>query len=77
MQDVYNKTTFVYPSSPGSGPIHPFVEGLGVPIVGIGCGHQDGKIHSPNENMRLTDYRLAVETLAKVLERYPREHPSE
>ncbi|MEM6432121.1 MAG: M20/M25/M40 family metallo-hydrolase [Deinococcota bacterium] len=77
MGEVYDKTPLVYPSSPGSGPIYPFVEGLGIPIVGIGCGHQDGKIHSPNENMRLADYRRAVETLAKVLERYPQQHPSE
>ena len=76
MSEVYGKEAVVYPNSPGSGPIHPFIEGLGVPIVGIGCGHPDGKIHSPNENMQFAGYQLGLEALARLLERYPAVHQS-
>jgi acetylornithine deacetylase/succinyl-diaminopimelate desuccinylase-like protein len=74
MSDVYDKEAVVYPNSPGSGPIHPFIDGLGVPIVGIGCGHPDGKIHSPNENMHLAGYQLGLVALAQLLEQYPAVH---
>jgi acetylornithine deacetylase/succinyl-diaminopimelate desuccinylase-like protein len=47
LQDVYGVTPTVYPNSAGSGPMYPFIEVLGLPVVGIGCGYPGSRIHSP------------------------------
>jgi acetylornithine deacetylase/succinyl-diaminopimelate desuccinylase-like protein len=70
LEDVYGQTPVVFPNSAGSGPMHPFVEVLGVPVVGIGCGYPGSRIHSPNEHMRLADFHRGVAALVRLLERY-------
>lgn len=69
MRDVYGEAPVVTPNSAGSGPIHPFVEGLGVPVVGIGCGYPGSRIHGPNEHVRLADFDRGTRTMTRLLER--------
>jgi acetylornithine deacetylase/succinyl-diaminopimelate desuccinylase-like protein len=70
LRDVYGQEPVVYPNSAGSGPMHPFVEVLGLPVVGIGCAYPGSRIHSPNEHMRLADFQRGVAALVRLMERY-------
>ncbi len=68
LRDVYGQEPVAYPNSAGSGPMHPFLEHVGLPIVGLGCGHPGSKAHSPNENVRVADYALGVASVKRLLE---------
>jgi len=70
LREAYGLEPVVYPSVAGSGPMHPFVEHLGVPVVGIGCGHPGSRVHSPNENVRVKDFEDSVVALLRLLETY-------
>lgn len=69
LRDVHDAEPVVMPNSPGSGPIHPFVAGLGLPVVGLGCGYPGSRIHGPDEHMRLDDFERGTMTLTRLLER--------
>ena len=69
LEDAYGTFPVVLPNSPGSGPIHPFVEGLGVPVVGIGCGHPGSRIHGPDEHVRIEDVRRGTLATLRLFER--------
>lgn len=70
LREAYGLEPVVYPSVAGSGPMHPFVEHLGVPVVGLGCSHPGSRVHSPNENVRVADFDTSVVALLKLLETY-------
>ena len=69
LRDVYEAEPTLHPNSPGSGPIHPFVVGLGLPVVGIGCGYPGSGIHGPNEHLRLGDLERGTLAVTRFLER--------
>ncbi len=54
-------------TSGGSVPISPFVNTLGVPAVGVPTVNPDNNQHSPNENIRLGNYRDGIQTLYSIL----------
>ena len=54
-KDVYAESPSLYPMVGVSGPFYPFAVTLKMPIVTIGCGYPGARVHSPNENLRLTD----------------------
>jgi acetylornithine deacetylase/succinyl-diaminopimelate desuccinylase-like protein len=66
-RDVYGKEPALIPMVGGSGPIHPFVVGLGVPVVTAGCGYPGSRVHAPNENLRLSDLTLGARHTARYL----------
>ncbi|MEX2502318.1 MAG: M20/M25/M40 family metallo-hydrolase [Trueperaceae bacterium] len=68
LSEVYGQAPAVLPNSPGSGPAHPFVVGLGVPIVGIGCGYPGSRIHGPNEHLRIRDLHRGTLATTRFLE---------
>lgn len=70
LREAYGLEPVVYPNVAGSGPMHPFVEHLGVPVVGLGCSHPGSRVHSPNENVRVTDFDTSVLALLLLLESY-------
>lgn len=51
----------------GSIPISPFVNALKVPAVGIPTVNMDNNQHSPNENLRLGNYREGVKMIMGIL----------
>lgn len=51
----------------GSIPISPFVNALKVPAVGIPTVNMDNNQHSPNENLRLGNYREGVKMVLGIL----------
>lgn len=53
--------------SGGSIPISPFVTTLGVPAVTVPTVNRDNNQHSPNENLRLGNYRKGVKTMISIL----------
>ena len=50
----------IHPSAGGSGPMHPFVMHLGVACVAMGIGNVGGRVHAPNENIRVEDFARGV-----------------
>ena len=53
--------------SGGSIPISPFVTTLNVPAVTVPTVNRDNNQHSPNENLRLGNYREGVKTMIAIL----------
>ncbi len=53
--------------SGGSIPISPFVTTLDVPAVTVPTVNRDNNQHSPNENLRLGNYREGVKTMISIL----------
>ena len=53
--------------SGGSIPISPFVNTLGVPAVTVPTVNRDNNQHSPNENLRLGNYREGIKTMMAIL----------
>ncbi|MEM9647196.1 MAG: M20/M25/M40 family metallo-hydrolase [Bacteroidota bacterium] len=51
----------------GSIPIAPFVNTLGVPAVIVPTVNMDNNQHSPNENLRLGNYREGIKTMISIL----------
>ena len=50
-RDSFTLEPVVQPSSGGSGPMGPFVEILGVPVVCAGISNHKAFVHAPNENI--------------------------
>ena len=53
--------------SGGSIPISPFVTTLGIPAVTVPTVNRDNNQHSPNENIRLGNYREGIKTMIAIL----------
>ncbi|WP_297335590.1 M20/M25/M40 family metallo-hydrolase [Algoriphagus sp.] len=53
--------------SGGSIPISPFVDALGIPAVTIPTVNADNNQHSPNENIRLGNYKDGIKTILSIL----------
>lgn len=54
----------------GSGPSHPFVHDLGLPVATAGCGYPDTKAHAPNENIRVDLYLKHARHMARLIEEF-------
>jgi acetylornithine deacetylase/succinyl-diaminopimelate desuccinylase-like protein len=67
---VYGKEPVVIPTVAGSGPMHSIGEGLGIPVAATGVGHPESRIHAPNENIRLEEFRLGILHAAEIMERF-------
>lgn len=53
--------------SGGSIPISPFVTTLGIPAVTVPTVNRDNNQHSPDENLRLGNYREGIKTMIAIL----------
>ena len=61
----------LWPFMPATGPMHPVVAALGIPpVLPVGVGRPDNRIHAPNENIHATDYINAVRLMCRVWERF-------
>lgn len=65
---TYNMEPVVYPMSMGSSPIYYFIHKLGIPTVSTGVGYWGSLIHSPNENIRIEDFRLGIINIINIIE---------
>jgi acetylornithine deacetylase/succinyl-diaminopimelate desuccinylase-like protein len=68
--EVYGREPLVLPLVGGSGPSHPFIHTLGLPVVTGGVGHPGGRVHAPNENIRIADFVNGIRHTAYLLAAY-------
>ena len=67
LEDYYNENPVIIRTSGGSVPISPFVSELGVPAIGVPTVNLDNNQHSPNENLRVGNYFMGIETYLAIL----------
>ncbi|WP_411031293.1 M20/M25/M40 family metallo-hydrolase [Spongiimicrobium sp. 3-5] len=67
LKNAFGEAPIMKRTSGGSIPISPFVTTLGVPAVGVPTVNQDNNQHSPNENLRLGNYREGIKTMMAIL----------
>lgn len=64
---AYGERQIIHPLSGGSGPIHPFIEHLGVPVATAGVACPGSRAHAPNENMVIENFVDGVRHTARVI----------
>jgi acetylornithine deacetylase/succinyl-diaminopimelate desuccinylase-like protein len=69
-KDVYDKPMTLVPLVGGSGPSHPFVHELGLPVATAGMGYPDTRTHAPNENIRIDLYLKHARHMARVVREF-------
>lgn len=66
-QRAFGKAPVKVRMSGGSIPISPFVDALGIPAVTVVTVNADNNQHSPNENIRLGNYKEGIKTALAIL----------
>ena len=69
-KDVYDRPMSLVPMVGGSGPNHPFVHELGLPVATAGMGYPDTRTHAPNENIRIDLYLKHARHMARVMREF-------
>jgi acetylornithine deacetylase/succinyl-diaminopimelate desuccinylase-like protein len=69
-EDVYGVPMEIVPMIGGSGPNHPFIHILGLPVVTAGVGHPEAGVHAPNENLRLDLYLKGAKHVTRILKAF-------
>ncbi|MBT8290773.1 MAG: M20/M25/M40 family metallo-hydrolase, partial [Muriicola sp.] len=64
---AFDESPVMIRMSGGSIPISPFVTTLGIPAVTVPTVNRDNNQHSPNENLRLGNYREGIKTMLAIL----------
>ena len=64
---VYGVPMQVVPLTGGSGPVHPFIEFLHLPVASAGVAYPGTLAHAPNENIRLDLYLKGAKHMARIL----------
>ena len=67
---IYGVPQQVIPMSGGSGPNHPFLHVLNVPVATAGIGYPGSQVHAPNENIRLDHFVNGVEHTALIMQEF-------
>lgn len=67
LKNAFGKEPIMIRMSGGSIPIAPFVTTLGIPAVTVPTVNRDNNQHSPNENLRLGNYREGIKTMIAIL----------
>ncbi len=68
--DVYQQEPVIEPIIGGSGPMASFVQHLQLPIVSAGVGYPNGRVHAPNENVRIDDLVRGIQHTARIIGRF-------
>lgn len=67
--EVHGKPAVLQPSSAGSGPMHPFIEAIGLPVIAAGIGNHASRVHAPNENIVIAHFEKGIEFGLRFMER--------
>jgi acetylornithine deacetylase/succinyl-diaminopimelate desuccinylase-like protein len=67
MVNLYGEEPIKIRTSGGSIPISPFVATLGLPAVSVPTVNPDNNQHSPNENIRLGNFREGIKVCLAIL----------
>ncbi len=71
-RDVYGEPQRIIPMSGGSGPNHPFIHDLKVPVATAGVGYPGSNVHAPNENMDIENFIAGVRHTIRIMDRFSR-----
>ncbi len=71
-REVYGSPPRIVPMMGGSGPIAPFRDYLGVPVVTLGISHPESMVHAPNEHIRIDQFVQGTKHMARLLLRFGR-----
>jgi acetylornithine deacetylase/succinyl-diaminopimelate desuccinylase-like protein len=71
LRHLYGEEPVLIRTSGGSIPISPFVETLGIPAASVPTVNIDNNQHSPNENIRLGNFKEGIAMLVSVLGQDP------
>lgn len=66
-RSVYGVPQMIVPMSGGSGPNHPFIHTLKVPVATAGISYPGAQVHSPNENIDLENFRKGIQHTARIM----------
>jgi len=69
-EPVYGLPMQIVPLIGGSGPSHPFVHDLGLPVVTAGAGSPGTLAHAPNENLRLDLYLKHAQHMVRFMSEF-------
>lgn len=69
-EEVYEMPMQLVPMVGGSGPSHPFVHDLGLPVATGGIGHPDTRAHAPNENVRIDLYLKHARHMVRLINEF-------
>ena len=67
LNNAFGEDPIMIRMSGGSIPISPFVTTLNIPAVTVPTVNRDNNQHSPNENLRLGNYREGIKTMIAIL----------
>jgi acetylornithine deacetylase/succinyl-diaminopimelate desuccinylase-like protein len=65
---TYGMEPLVYPLSIGSSPIYNFINKLNIPTVSVGVEYWGSLVHSPNENIRIEDFKMGIKNVINIIE---------
>lgn len=68
--EVYGRPQLITPMSGGSGPSHPFVHDLGLPVATAGVAYPGTQIHAPNENLVIDHFVSGVRHTARIVAKF-------
>lgn len=66
-EPVYGQTQLIQPLSGGSGPIHPFIEYLHLPVATAGISHSGSRVHAPDENIIIDELVRGIKHTARIM----------
>ncbi|MGB5317703.1 M20/M25/M40 family metallo-hydrolase [Eudoraea sp.] len=67
LKNAFGEDPIMIRMSGGSIPISPFVKTLNIPAVTVPTVNRDNNQHSPNENLRMGNYREGIKTMMAIL----------
>lgn len=65
---TYGTSPLIYPTSPGSGPLHALCRGM--PAVMAGVANANSRLHAPNENIYVDDYFEGIRFVGELIQRF-------
>jgi acetylornithine deacetylase/succinyl-diaminopimelate desuccinylase-like protein len=71
-REVYGRPQRVVPFSGGSGPNHPFIHDLNVPVATAGISYPGANVHAPDEHIILENFVKGVRHTARILQEFAR-----
>ncbi len=71
-RDVYGEPQRIIPMSGGSGPNHPFIHELKIPVATAGVGYPGSNVHAPNENMDIENFIAGVRHTIRIMDSFSR-----
>ena len=69
-EPVYGYPMQIVPMIGGSGPNHPFIHFLKLPVATAGVSYPGSQAHAPNENLRLDLYLKGARHIARILKEF-------